>query len=166
MLVLPLSSCMRWHTANRLRDAHTVYTGVDIYHPVDGKLYYSPAENTENLIFKDVSFTNYLIAPEVTYRRRSNLINSDGLGNFYPEPDYTQDIPPTGRIHVVKIKRGRSHPDSPEMIPALPDGLKSLPMPPKGKLTFLPAKLPREGGNSTGNSWHYREEGRGKNYSR
>ncbi len=116
-----LPSCMRWHTADVLRDPYTTYTGVDIYHPVDGKVHYEMEENPLTGKLERKYGANYVIAPEVTYKRCSHLTNTDGF-DFYPAPPLTQDIRPTGR--VVTAKFSYTHGFT-EIVPKLPKGTRS-----------------------------------------
>ncbi len=118
---LLLPSCTRWHTADLLRDPYTTYTGVDIYHPVDGKVHYEMEENRLTGKLERKHDANYVIAPEVTYKRRSHLTNTDGF-DFYPAPPLVQDARPTGR--VVTAKFSYSH-GLTEIVPELPKETRS-----------------------------------------
>ncbi len=106
------SSCTRWHTADRLRDPYTTYTGVDIYHPVDGKIYHLPEDEPYPQHY-------YVIAPEVSYQRRTHLTNTDG---FYPVCDTSQNIRPTGRTVVAAFSYSHGFE---KILPRLPEGVVS-----------------------------------------
>ncbi len=128
ILILLAPACTRWHVADRLRDVHTTYTGVNIYQPVDGKIYYREGKNYG-------MEPHYVIAPEVTYKRRTHLINSDGKANFYPLPAVSQNLRPTGRVVVAEFDychgfRG--------IHPALPEGLVSKEAPKENQGSIRP----------------------------
>ncbi len=115
---LLLPSCIfHAHTADRLRDPYTTYTGADIYHPVDGKIHYTPKEAQKSFISE-----GYVVANEVTFTRKSKVMNTD---NFYPGDDAAENFKPTGRQLVVKINAAGYQ----ETLPALPKGLMSMPAP-------------------------------------
>ncbi len=121
---LLLASCTRWHLGDRLRDAHTTYTGVDIFHPVDGKIHHTPAE--EGVVASEY----YVLAPEVTYQRRSPLTNTD---DFYPAPLRAHKIQPTGRTVTARISHGYYFE---ELVPKLPSGQVSEPAPTENRRIF------------------------------
>ncbi len=123
MLALPLTSCMRWHTTDRLRDTLTTYTGADIYHPVDGMIHSGIDDEGEK--------THYVLAPEVAYKHRSPIINSDGF-NYYHEPPYAKELRPTGRTLVVEMENYCFK----RVVPRLPQGVKAEAVPPPEKRNF------------------------------
>ncbi len=113
---LLLTSCTRWHLADRLRDPYTTYTGVDIYHPVDGKIHYKPESDGRQ---NDRLGEAYVIAPEVTFNKRSLTTNTD---DFYPGDANAQNLRPTGRQCIVRITGNGVD----EKLAALPKGLASI----------------------------------------
>ena len=116
-----LPSCMYWHTGDRLRDPHTTYTGVDIYHPVDGKIHYSPKAIDQDRTGKPITEA-YVIANEVTYNKRSCTGNTDDL---YPIEPWANNLRPTGRQVIARIDGGGFA----EEVTSLPRGLKSMDAP-------------------------------------
>ncbi len=115
---LLLPSCIYYsHTADRLRDPYTTYTGVDIYHPVDGRIHYTAREAQKSFVSE-----GYVVVNEVTFTRKSRVMNSD---HFYPADDAAENLKPTGRQLVVKINASGYR----ETVPTLPRGLLSMPAP-------------------------------------
>ncbi len=121
---LLLPSCIFWSTGDHLRAGCTTYTGVDIYHPVDGKIHYypynpHPKKDTEYAHWREA----YVLAPEVTYRAQPpsfEIPNIHFIGSLdhvpYPE---VEDMKPTGRVVIARI----GYEGFREIVPELPKGL-------------------------------------------
>ncbi len=113
-----LPSCAQWQLGEHLNDAHSTYTGLDVAHPTDGKLY-RPAQATAG-----TAMPFYITAPEVTYK-------------LYPHPVlrlheelppwlmYAQSdkVSPTGRTITARIEDDGKRGLVAVKIPALPAGL-------------------------------------------
>ncbi len=122
LLLLP--SCVFWSTGDHLRAGSTTYTGVDIYHPVDGKIHYypynpHPKKDTEYAHWREA----YVIAPEVTYRAQPPSfevpnIHMIGSLDYVPYPE-VEDMKPTGRVVVARI----GFDGFVKIVPQLPKGL-------------------------------------------
>ncbi len=118
-----LPSCILYsHTADRLRDPGTTYTGVNIYQPVDGKIHYAPEKKQQGSITE-----GYVIANEVTFHKHSRSVNTD---HWYPLEPLAGDYKPTGRQVVARITSSGFA----EELDALPGGLMSIEAP-KGNIT-------------------------------
>ncbi len=99
-ILLLLPSCKQWFIGEHLRGSDTTYTGVDIFHPVDGKIHANLRQDAPR------SLEAYVIAPEVTYTKRTPWwkVNRHALGDLSYEPsEQAYDICPTGRVVIAKI---------------------------------------------------------------
>ncbi len=115
---LLLPSCIFYsHLGDCLRDPYTSYAGADIYHPVDGRIHYDP-KKVHNGFPKEA----YVIANEVTYISSSPVVNTD---HFYPVSTKAGELTPTGKQIVAKISSSGYE----KTLPALPQGLQSIPAP-------------------------------------
>ncbi len=123
LVCLAFSACKFWYTADHLRAGSTTYTGVDIFHPVDGKIHY-PAKQSDGSLG-----TAYVIAPEVTYRAQPPCfevpnVHSWGTWDVEGWPEVT-DMRPTGRVVVARI----GYFGFERIVPELPKGLLSAAAP-------------------------------------
>ncbi len=91
LLLLP--SCVQCHIGQRIREGGVRHTGVDILHPVDEKLYRTPAMRKDD--------TAIARAPEVTYCVYSPLLTlaGDKDGNRT-----AGKVAPTGQVRVVRLR--------------------------------------------------------------
>ncbi len=88
-----MPSCISWDIGGHLKGRQTTYTGVDIAHPVDGKLY-RPARGQESCF--------YVTAPEVTYTYTyPAMLNGYGMQVVMPA---ASNVQPTGRIITARIE--------------------------------------------------------------
>ncbi len=94
-LLLP-SCTITSHIGKSIREAGEVHTGVDIFHPVDGKLHQTAAQHTQ-------SDRAYVLAPEVRYRIYSGTIINHGLDKTTPPHPVVCDLQPTGKNCVAYI---------------------------------------------------------------
>ncbi len=119
---LLLPSCKQWFIGDHLRGASTSYTGVDIFHPVDGKIHFDTRQ--KNKILREA----YVVAPEVTYCKQPPCWDASihDIGDWSNVPAAkAENIRPTGRIVVAKIGYGGFR----EIVPALPKGLTAYDAP-------------------------------------
>ncbi len=129
-----LPSCISWDIGGHLRDMQTRYTGVDVAHPVDGKLY-RPADSRESCY--------YVTAPEITYTFAwPAMQNGWGMQVVMPAPG---DVRPTGRLVTAKVgpaPEGVSgwQPQATE-IAALPRGVHAEELPRDQRAPHSPACL-------------------------
>ncbi len=118
-----LPSCKQWFIGEHLRAADTIYSGVDIFHPVDGKIHFNPKQDKEHL-----NPVAYVVAPEVTYYRQPPCydVNIHCIGDWSHEPGATvYSVRPTGRVVTAKIGYGGFQ----EIVPELPRGLATYDAP-------------------------------------
>ncbi len=136
-----LPSCIFWSTGDHLRAGGTTYTGVDIYHPVDGKIHYYPYKPHPK---KEAEYTHwreaYVLAPEVTYRAQPpgfDIPNIHTIGrlDYVPYPE-VEDMKPTGRMVIARI----GYEGFEEIVPSLPKGLQTADAP-KGKAEWSEQNL-------------------------
>ncbi len=93
--VLLLSSCTYSNIGSCIRNSGLTHTGVDVRHPVDGKMYQTPALRKAK--------TAYVRAPELCYRLNHPLYIACNIKGdcTVPEP---YDIRPTGRVRLALAK--------------------------------------------------------------
>lgn len=97
-LLFSLSSCVSWQTGERLRAPYERYTGIDIDHPSDGKIYYRPARGCQ------LPETCYVLASEKTYIKKVPLCQD--VSGLFPQPkEQARDLRPTGRVVWVRLRR-------------------------------------------------------------
>ncbi len=130
---LLLSSCTRWHLGDRLRAPYTTYTGADLAHPVDGKIHHDKGLDPEK------GERSYVVAPEMTYRLRPQLTNTDSIK---PVPPERVGFRPTGRTVVVEISKPAHGPAEYREVPRLPRGLVAE-RHDSDSPSFFPAELAR-----------------------
>ncbi len=92
LILLLLPSCVQCHIGQRIREGGVLHTGVNILHPVDGKLYRTPAMRKDN--------TAIARAPEVTYCVYSPLLTLVGEQDSYR---IAGKVTPTGQTRVVRM---------------------------------------------------------------
>ncbi len=102
VILLVFPSCIQWNIGECIREAGQIHTGVDICHPVDGKVYSIPTPGVNNC--KDY----FVKAQEVTYRRRPPLFSNDydlfwGALGVACAPEEAVEVQPTGWIFVAAI---------------------------------------------------------------
>ncbi len=116
---LLLPSCKQWFIGEHLRGSSTTYMGVDIFHPVDGNIHANLGQGAPS------SLEAYVIAPEVTYTRRTPWweVNGHALGDLsYKPAEQAYDIRPTGRVVIAKIDTKGFN----QIVSALPKGLTPM----------------------------------------
>ncbi len=143
LLVFP--SCVQWNIGERIREAGQRHTGGDICHPVDGKVYSIPTPGVNN------SKDYFVMAQEVTYRRRPPLFSNDydlfwGALGVACAPEEAVDVQPTGRIIAAAIScDGDMVPRSfKKQVNAIPAFATAMPV---GNMVSLETKSPFDYGS-------------------
>ncbi len=127
LLTQVFPSCVQWNIGKRIRQAGEVHTGVDVFHPVDGKLYRAPSESGYDMA--------WVRAPEVSYTRRTELVTSETYEQLWGGSLHStaRNIHPSGREHWALVYRdGMKH----------ARGFKSLASPPPPHTPSVPAEQP------------------------
>ncbi len=103
VLTLALSSCVvKSNIGDQIRDGNVVYTGADVRHPVDGKVYRTSDMN----MYDDV----YVRAPEVTYTKYTPwfTVKNKDLAEKQSE---ARNVRPTGNTLVVQAIAYKNKPE-------------------------------------------------------
>ncbi len=95
-----LCSCVESRIGLRIREMGEVHTGVDYLHPVDGKVYQTPAQRSKKPPQACV------LAPEITYRVGHSFYHLHAPYDCDLTSQY--GIRPTGRTLVARIDCGRA----------------------------------------------------------
>ncbi len=105
LLCLLLPSCVQWNIGLRIRENGETHTGVDVFHPVDGQIHRAPGMGSCD--------DAYIRAPEVTYTRRTPLVEAQGWFWYTGDPwKKALHIRPTGREHWALASCEHSTPGS------------------------------------------------------
>ncbi len=98
---LALSSCVvQSNIGDQIRDGGVVYTGADVRHPVDGKVYRTPDMN----MYDDV----YVRAPEVTYTKYTPCF---AVKKDFKRQAEARDVRVTGNTVVVQAIAYKNKPE-------------------------------------------------------
>ncbi len=98
VLLLPgLSSCTYSNIGSCIRNSGLVHTGVDVRHPVDGKMYQTPEQRRAR---EGKAKEAYVRAPELSYRLNHPLFISYNIKGDFNKPE-PYDIRPTGKTRLA-----------------------------------------------------------------
>ncbi len=111
-----LSSCLvQSNIGDRIREGAEVYTGVDVRHPVDGKIY-----RTADMNSYDDAFVR---ANEVTYTRRTPWLTEE---KYLKNRAKAQQVTPTGKVLTVQVISFENRPEFyRQTVSQLPAGVRA-----------------------------------------
>ena len=117
LLPLSLVSCTYSNFGSCIRNSGLTHTGVDVRHPMDGKVYRTPAQRK---VDEFSEAWGYVRAPELSYRLDHPFFISYNIKGDHNEPE-PYDIRPTGKVRLALAggyDRPSSFKKSVESIPA------------------------------------------------
>ncbi len=111
-----LTSCLvQSNIGDRIREGAEVYTGADVRHPVDGKIY-----RTADMNSYDDAFVR---AKEVTYMRHTPWLTEK---KYLKNRAEAQQVTPTGRVLAVQVISFENRPEFyRQTVPQLPAGVRA-----------------------------------------
>ncbi len=97
-------SCVRWHLGAAIRDAVDVRVGVDVEHPVGGKVYMRELPAKPNGLLEREYYAH---APEVSYHQSTPWVEFDDAPGEPPLARPAVRVRPTGRVVLARFKHER-----------------------------------------------------------